>query len=148
LKHFHLSADGKVLTGKVVRVTPPKKDAVHALDIQAEPVYYDFEYAFDPAAPPASIELKEDVLNEVPAAHGTNFECSYVTGIEQEGRAGQDGLLLTPKMPVSFKGDWTPLPAAPAAAAPGTDAKEPQPAPRIDKGGMIRDYLVHGVEHI
>ena len=84
LTHLHVTADRRVLDGRVVNV--PKQTTGR--------LTYELEYRL-PDVLPARIEVQEDVLREFEFAPGNPWEASYVVRIAQEGQPAAEGLLLT-----------------------------------------------------
>ncbi len=125
LAHLELLADGVALPGRVVQVTPPDDKTPTAM------VTYDLQFPLPPAhAPPRSITVRQDVLNEFEFVPGNRWEATYVVRVVHPGGATQDGLLLTSKEPLVLT----------HANAGATS--------RLDTGRLFRAYLHHGVIHI
>src|SRR4030095_1407681 len=75
LRHLHVFADEKPLTGLVRNVTSPRGPG-------PQRAQYDFEYELP--VKPARVRVKEDVLNEFDYVPGNRWEATYVTRIAQE----------------------------------------------------------------
>lgn len=130
LQHVHLFADGTALTGTLLAVKPAETPTLEGR------IAYDFHYAFpESLRRPRQIELRQDVLNELEFAPGNKWEATYVVRIQHGAAAGREGLLFTSHEPLTYSCDW-------ASAAPIDTA------PQLDRGGMFRAYLRHGVMHI
>ncbi|MDB5320799.1 MAG: hypothetical protein JWN40_2430 [Phycisphaerales bacterium] len=142
--HLRFTADGRPLTGRVVRVAPPETGTAGA---QGQRAIYELEYRL-PASTDASpslelsraskLELTHTVLTDVEFLPGMKWEASYVVRIGQVDRAASEGLLLVTGKPLDFDLDWS------AATAGGGG----QTTARIDRWRMIGEYLRHGVHHI
>ena len=124
LTHLHVTADRRVLDGRVVNV--PKQTTGR--------LTYELEYRL-PDVLPARIEVQEDVLREFEFAPGNPWEASYVVRIAQEGQPAAEGLLLTYRQPVTFDCHWQRL-AGTATAS------------RIDHKEMATAFVRHGIFHI
>ena len=118
LKHLLVSADGLKLSGKVISIQEPESRSVHPLDSGKE--YATYEIEFPLAAPPALIEISQNVLNEVDFTPGNRWEATYVFGIRQDGRQGLENLYLTSKAALPFSCDWS-APPEKEKAAPGVE---------------------------
>ena len=128
-QHIHVLADGAPLTGTVVRIQPPATLGA------ADHAEYFLRYDLPPGArPPASVELRQDVLNEFEFAPGNKWEATYLAHVAQAGQPGRDALLFTAKEPLVQPCDW----AAATSAAPAV----------LDRGVIFSEYLRHGVFHI
>lgn len=134
--HLHVTADGKLLVGRVVRTA---QDAIPSATRPAaaplpspdeEHVIYELEYrpaggqAMD--GPPTRVELRQDVLVGVELVPGVTWEASYVVNIGPPDGQRAEGLLLTSAAPLVYDGH---------APAGGT-------------WRLLRDYASHGVHHI
>jgi hydrogenase/urease accessory protein HupE len=133
--HLLLSADGKALAGRVVRVDPAEARR-SAGSVQNQHVTYKLEFQMPAGAgDPKKLELKQTVLTDVRFLPGTSWEATYVVRIKQVDRRGAEGLLLVAGKPISIDLDWS---------AAGADSGGPQ----IDRWRMFKDYLWHGIHHI
>jgi hydrogenase/urease accessory protein HupE len=129
LTHLHVTADDDELPGQVVRLSPPGDGTATAR------ITYELHFPFAPARRrPATISIRQDVLNEFEFAPGNPWEATYVVRVEQPGGAVEEGLLLTRREPLTFVADWQ--------AVPGTASV------RHDALGMFVAYLRHGILHI
>jgi hydrogenase/urease accessory protein HupE len=130
LSHLQVTADGALLRGALVRVSPPANPTPDGR------TGYDYRFTYAPDRPnPRDIEVREDVLNEFEFAPGNPWEATYVVRISQEQQPPQEALLLTRKEPLLFACDWN---AAPAANV----------APTLDQRALFGAYLRHGIMHI
>ena len=137
--HLHVSADGKPLIGRIVRVSPPAESGATPSSqpsgassaTQNQRATYDFEYR--PEAAPegssphldqATIQLTHNVLTDVDMIPGTKWDATYVVRIEREGRPAAEGLLLSSRQPVTFAGEVQ------------------------TRWATLREYLAHGIMHI
>ena len=84
LAHFRLTADGRPLTGRVVKV-PGRVDGR---------LNYEIEYRLS-GGPPERIGIEQNVLREFEFAPGNPWEASYVVRAEMSGNPAMEGLLLT-----------------------------------------------------
>lgn len=89
LAHLRVSADGRLLDGRVVKV--PEQ-------ANGRPIY-GFEYPI-PAGMPAQVALEQDVLREFEFAPGNPWEASYVVRMRRDGGPALEGLLLISKQPL------------------------------------------------
>jgi hypothetical protein len=128
LAHLQLTKDGVPIEGRVRGITPPGKTVSH--------VGYDLTFDLPVGAPPDVIVLRQNVLNELIFAPGNRWETSYVVRISQPDRPAREGLLLTPREPLTFTCSSTPSDA-------GTDT-----APHVNERAMIGAFLRHGIRHI
>ncbi len=117
LQHLHLSADGRELAGHLARSVPPQAGT------EAARAIYDFEFPI--AAPPRSLALAQDVLNEFAYAPGNRWEATYLVQVREGGRAIVSGALLTSTSPLDFS----------LASHPSS-------------WRLAIDYLRHGILHI
>lgn len=146
LKHVFVYADGKPLTGKVLKHELPEKlqRKLGPEEIQIEMAHYEFEYALPAGAePPAVLLMKQDVLNEVLYAPGNPWQATYVMTVGQIERQPIEGMLLTSTQPMLFTCDWSAPPATLVPPAPG----EKIPA-RVDTGATAKEFMKHGIQHI
>jgi hydrogenase/urease accessory protein HupE len=120
LAHFRITADGRLLAGRVVKVPA---------EAGGQPTY-DLEYKITAGAP-KRVAFDEDVLREFEFAPGNPWEASYVVRARVEGSPAKEGLLLT---------STAPLVLDVSALARG--------AASLDKARMAREYIRHGVVHI
>jgi hydrogenase/urease accessory protein HupE len=122
LRHFVVTADGRVLRGRLVA----GPDAAPGNRFR-----YDLEYPIGRAT--SSLRFEENVLNEFDFAPGNRWEASYVVEIT-EGAERREGLLLTSRQPLIYhRAD-----AASSAA----------PRSQLNRWRTIRDYGRHGLMHI
>lgn len=148
LQHVFVYADGKPLTGRVVHKDLPQQSRreLGPEEIQKEVAIYEFEFALaKDAPPPATILLKQNVLNEVMFTPGNAWQATYVMVIGQVERQATEGLLLTSTQPIVFPCDWTPAPAT--TVTPDGKAAAPL-APKTDGGATFKTFMTHGIHHI
>jgi hypothetical protein len=130
-EHLRFTADGKALTGRVVKATAPDAKAGTA-DQRA---VYELEYPFPAGVrEPQKIELKQTVLTDVHFLPGTSWEATYIVALSGANRPAQFGLLLVAGKPLAFDFDWH----APAGAAGSS----------VNRAGMFVQFLRHGINHI
>jgi len=122
LLHLRVTADGRPLEGRVVRV--PEQPTGRPM--------YELEYRVTGDAP-ARVSLQQDVLREFDFAPGNPWEATYVVRIQQQGRPVREGLLLTSREPLLFTCQWA-----------GAD----DVPPGSDKRRMAMAYVRHGIMHI
>jgi hydrogenase/urease accessory protein HupE len=137
--HLRLTADGKPLVARVVRILPPDGGTGNPAGVQNQRVTYELEYR--PQAAPApglttatKLELTHSVLTDVQFLPGTTWEATYVVRIGQVDRQASEGLLLVAGKPISFDLDWQ-------SSAGDAGA-------RVDRWRMFVEYLRHGIHHI
>ena len=128
LRHLHVFADDKPLTGLVRSVTSPREPG-------PQRAQYDFEYELP--AKPARVRVSEDILNEFDYAPGNRWEATYVTRVAQEGQSPVEGLLLTSREPLVIDCTWVKYPSGTASGSA-----------TIDKWRLTKDYVRHGIMHI
>ena len=133
--YLRLSGDGRAMTPKVVKITPPAEGGSGpAVARQNQHAVYELEYRPAPQPdgstppPPSRIELASNVLVAVEFLPGMSWEASYVVNFRQENGKAVEALLLTSQKPVTFD-------CAQAAAT-------------VDTWRLVRDYAGHGVHHI
>ena len=125
LGHFHVTADGAALAGKVV---------ARPETLSGRP---DYVMEFELAPPrPARLVLREDVLREFEFAPGVPWEASYIVQIRQGEQAPSGVSLLTRREPLEFACDWSSDPPDPAAT----------PSPEGYRTALT--FFRHGVMHI
>ncbi len=123
LAHLQLKADGRALSGKVTRVTPPAATAPEGR------VTYDLSYALPPGQPrPEVIVLRQNVLTEFVFAPGNPWEASYIVSLSTDGRRVQEGRLLASGRPLALGCKWT--------------------APPLSRPTMVGAFVQHGIAHI
>jgi hydrogenase/urease accessory protein HupE len=147
LKHLFVYADGKPLTGKLLNYELPERlrRELGPDEVLKETAQYKFEFALpDGAPPPATILLKQDVLNEVTYVPGNPWQAAYVITIAQVDRTRTEGLLLTSTQPLVFPCDWSPAPAT--VLAPGETAQAPVAS--VDRWATAKEFIHHGIWHI
>jgi hypothetical protein len=107
LAHLHLTVDSAPVAGRIAGMTPPEKNTPEAR------VSYDLQFHLaSNQTHPRTIELRQDVLNEIPFAPGNPWEASYVVRISQKDRTLYQGLLWTSRQPLAFTCDWSAFNAA------------------------------------
>jgi hydrogenase/urease accessory protein HupE len=137
--HLRLTADGRPLVARVVRVLPPGGGTGNPAGVQNQRVTYELEYRQSAGLTSATkLELTHTVLTDVQFLPGTTWEATYVVRIGQVDRQASEGLLLVAGKPISFDLDWR------SAAAAGA----PLEGGRVDRWRMFREYLWHGIHHI
>ncbi len=136
LKHFQVSSDGEVLTGRLVNIIEPGSlTSQSSSNSPSDRVVYDFEYAL--SSLPRTVRIRQNVLREFEYAPGNPWEATYVVRIGQHERQSTEGLLLTFKEPLVYACDWK-------AESTGDQSR----TPHLDKWRMVKEYLRHGIMHI
>jgi len=146
LQHIFVYADGKPLSGKVIHKDLPQQSRreLGPEEIQKEYAIYEFEFALTKdAPPPATILLKQNVLNEVLFAPGNPWQATYVMVVGQIDRQPTEGLLLTSTQPIVFPCDWSPAPTTTVTKT--EDGKLPA---KTDSGMTFKSFMTHGIHHI
>ena len=123
LAHFRLSADGRALRGRVVRV-PDRFDGR---------LNYELEYPVSGGLP-ARLAVEQNVLREFDFAPGNPWEATYVVRAEVSGHPATEGVLLRSNEALQL--DVHRL-ASLDAAASGVDGLR-----------LTREYVRHGILHI
>src|SRR6266446_5635580 len=116
--HLHVFADGCPLSGRVLQV--PERNTGGGAS-------YLLEYA-PTAGLPVRVELQEDVLDEFQFAPGNPWEASYIVSIGRAGQRPEDGLLLTPRRPLTWQ--------------------DPARGTTPVRGGLAAAFVRHGITHI
>ena len=120
LAHLRVAADGRRLTGRVVKLPEQLSD---------QPTY-ELEYEIATSAP-VQITFEEDVLREFEFAPGNPWEASYVVRARRDSQPALEGLLLNAREPLVLEVD---------ALARGSAS--------LDKARMAKEYIRHGIMHI
>jgi hydrogenase/urease accessory protein HupE len=126
LEHLRIHADGRQLQGHLIQSTESGTEG------KPHRFVYDFAYLLE--KPASEFRFEEDVLNEFEFAPGNRWEASYVVEIIEEGHSTREGLLLTSRQPLVFSRE--------------NPATLSNPAPRLDRWQVLRDYFRHGLLHI
>ena len=94
LKHLKLSAGANVLSGTVVKLTPPP------IFGEPEQSFYQYElvYLFD-GLPPAKVRFFREMLKEWPYAVGTAWDFSYVVQTKRSDASQVSTWLLRARQP-------------------------------------------------
>ncbi|MEP6670142.1 MAG: HupE/UreJ family protein [Chthoniobacter sp.] len=130
-QHLKVSADGRALTGQVLRITDPP------IFSEPEKTYYQYELEFTFAGPtPGKITVTQDMLREWPYALGTPWDVNYIVRLKRSDANEITTALLRPQQPTDFSTGWS---------APSTQASE---APKAEGWRTFREYFWHGVMHI
>lgn len=146
VQHIFVYADGKPLTGRVVHKDLPQqaRRELGPEEVQKEFAIYEFQFDLaKDAPPPATILLKQNVLNEVAFSPGNPWQATYVMVVGQVERQATEGLLLTSTQPIVFPCDWTPAPATTITS----DDKSTLP-PKTDGAATFKTFMTHGIYHI
>ena len=131
LRHIRLTSGGQALSGRLLRVEPPKESAASPMGSSIDHARYELEYFISPdAARGARLEIEQDALTEILYAPGNSWTASYVVRIAEEGVIRREGLLLDSRRPLTIE----------VAGAPNT--------PVISQARIWREYFWHGVRHI
>lgn len=123
LPHIRVTADGRLLSGRVVKVSEERKGQPQ----------YELEYPLT-GNPPREIVAEQHLLREFEYAPGNPWEATYVVRIERRGEAPLEGLLLSSREPLALRCDGK----AELRCAP----------PESDQLGITRQYVRHGIMHI
>jgi hydrogenase/urease accessory protein HupE len=123
LKHFHVRADGAVVTGRLLGSTPPGESRL---------VRYRLEYAL--RAPPKLIKIDQDLLREF-----DSWTAACVARVRQSDQDEYQTALLTRDRSIEYDCDFS--------AAPTTRPVEAA-AVRTPFWPTLRDYFRLGVAHI
>lgn len=132
LQHLQISADGKPLTGKVLKITDPP------IFSEPEKTYYQYEleYPFT-GPPPAKITITEDMLREWSYAVGTPWDVNYIIRLKRSDSTEITTALLLRQQTKDFPTGW------------GTASeKTVSSTPETETWRTFRDYFEHGVMHI
>lgn len=129
LNHLHFSSSNAPLKGTLLRVSEPAAGA--AKPGADDRIVFSLRFALPAGA--RSIQLTQDVLNEIDYAPGNRWEATYVVNISQENAGALSGLLLTSGQPISF------------------DCAIAGDAARLDAAGgwsTLKAFCHHGILHI
>ena len=122
LRHFRVSADGRLLDGQVAQLSGTAS---------GRPEYVlDYPLA---AGTVARLRVEQDVLREFDYAPGNPWEATYVARIERRDEAPLEGLLLTAREPLALRCNMNDLSCAPAES---------------DRSNIAWQYVRHGIMHI
>lgn len=124
LKHLYVTADGRLLDGRVVKVPAQASNRLS----------YEFEYRLNDSLP-KHIGLQQDVLREFEFAPGNPWEASYFVRISHEGQPAVEDYLLTVRQPVDFECRWHQILST-------------RDTTQSDRGGIAIAFIRHGVMHI
>jgi hypothetical protein len=131
LQHLKVSAGSKVLTGKIVKLTPPPFFG------EAEETFYQYEIEYPlNGAQPREVVFSQDMLKEWPYAIGTPWNVSYVVRTKRPDSDEVSSWLLPLDKPATFPTGWK------------EDQRANGPAAESEIGRTFREYLWHGVMHI
>ncbi len=112
LEHFHIDADGRRLEGRVGAIA------------ESGPLYVAYDIDYPLPASTDTLELRQDLLNEISFAPGNRWEATFVVSMRDGGRTLHEGLLLTSQEELSLAGSTT------------------------DRSAMFFEYVRHGLRHI
>lgn len=152
LKHISVNADKKNLTGKVQSIQEPANNKFTIGAPSGQYVTYELDYALP--APPASIELAQNILHEVEFSPGTPWQMTFIAGIRQDQKSGKENLLLDSSTKINFDCNWSTPPDAPktqpAATAqtttnphtPPESLKQPLSEPAPSRTPFIAGILI------
>jgi hydrogenase/urease accessory protein HupE len=146
LRHLHLRADDRPLTGKLLESVPPGGGATGTGSKLAT---YRMEFALPAPLPPPPkvVRVDQDLLREF-----DTWSASCVVRIRQIDQGEFQTALLTRDKSVEFDCEWTAAAAAagatttrPTAGAAATEAAVPT---RSRLWPTVGDYFILGVRHI
>ena len=98
LRHFHVFADERELSGSGTGFFPPQVGSATAI--------YDFEFPI--LRPPRSIRIEQNVLNEFDYATGNRWEATYLVRVRDGAHTLVNDALLTSKAPLIVAADSRP----------------------------------------
>jgi len=146
LKHVFLSVDGKPLEGHVVSIQEPDNKTLVPGEPGKDYVTYEIDYAV--ASPPGTLELRQNVMNEVEYAPNNPWQATYITGIRQDDGTSRENLLLMNSNALTFECNWkavaetTPPAPKPAQKNEGPPENLSQPIP---EAAPSRTHFIAGV---
>jgi hydrogenase/urease accessory protein HupE len=127
LGHIHVSAGAGPLKGELLRVEPPEDKTTNG--------FTRYEVRFPVGSPaPATISIRQNLLNEIEFAPGNPWEASFVARISKDGEVVEEARLLGPKQPLEFAFSSS------ATAVSGEHAG--------GLGRLAREFFSLGLEHI
>ena len=134
LSHLHLSADGCLLAGKILKMTPPEipAEGMDPRDTLTEFIVYELEYSGKDF--PKSLKCELDELKNV------DWQTSYVIRIRQEDQPEYSASLLSCGQSLVFPCTWN-------SKLSGIETF-PVANTRVDTWKTTREYLLHGIQHI
>lgn len=128
LGHLALTADGRTLTGSVVKTTPPA-----ILGTSAEQTYYQYELEYPlTTAPPVRVSFRQEMLREFSYSPGQPWDVNYVVRLKRHDATEITTGLLRGQATTDFP----------------TGFGEPSATVRIDAWRTAREYTQHGIMHI
>lgn len=131
LKHLTLSAGTNVLTGRVIKRTPPPFVA------GPEQTFYQYELIYPlNGPPPAEITIQNNMLQDRSYAAGTAWDLSYVVRARRADTGDVTTWLLGCRQPATIPTGW------------GNPAIPAKPAPSATTWRIGGEYLRHGILHI
>jgi hydrogenase/urease accessory protein HupE len=128
LKHLQLSAEGRALEGRVLRVTPPAQFGF----VEETRYQYEIEYLLEARPPAGEVSFQEDALKEISYAPGQAWDVSYNVRFEPYGATELATALLTSRQPLIL----------PTGLAPEKSTVS------VSAARTFGEYFGHGVMHI
>lgn len=130
--HLEVSAAGVPLSGRMTSIQLPPALA----EPESTFVQFELEYAW-PQTRPAQIELRHQMLREWSYAPGVAWNVTYVTRTLRLGESVSHAALLNAGRPLAIATGWP-------------NHSETRPTSHLESrgGGIMGDYLPHGIAHI
>lgn len=101
LRHLTISIGTAVLSGRVLKLSPPAKMG----DPEKTFFQYELEYPFD-LPPPREVRFEQDMLKERPYARGVPWDISYIVRTKCAGSDRVSSWLLSFQKPTDFLTGW------------------------------------------
>lgn len=101
LRHLTVSIGTAVLSGRVLKLSPPVKTG----DPEKTFFQYELEYPFD-LPPPREVRFEQDMLKERPYAPGVPWDISYIVRTKCAGSDRVSSWLLSFQKPADFLTGW------------------------------------------
>lgn len=156
-EHFDVSADGTMLTGRVISAAPPG-DTVLWEDFDRHEATYTLSYPIE-RAPPKQIYIAHDLLDGFTRL-GQGWAVNFTVRIRQAHDEQFTQELLTLDQPIDYTCTWpaattketitatTTATTAPLADAPSSDPRPTAAATSLNTPKLAWSYFMHGLHHI
>lgn len=142
--HVHVKADGKPLTGKLVKTTPPEEPVAWE-DFNQHEASYEIDYPIA-GDPPKSLTIDQNLLEGFTRL-GQGWNVNFMVRIRQETDAQFQQQLLTLQQNVEIPCAWP----GTVTTSPDDIAPEPTPTAADTAPSSLHvtwNYVMHGLFHI
>lgn len=152
-EHFNVSADGTMLTGRVISAAPPGETVMWE-DFDRHEATYTMSYPIE-GAPPKQIQIAHDLLDGFTRL-GQGWAVNFTVRIRQAHDEQFTQELLTLDQPIDYACTWpaatttatTTATTAPPADAPSSDPRPTAAATSLNTPKLAWSYFMHGLHHI